>query len=118
MLSLSTHTLQNYFGFDQFRKGQQEIIHSILSGQDTLAVMPTGGGKSICYQVPALLTKGCCLVVSPLIALMQDQVHQLQQRKIPAAALYTGIDYHVQEKTLKQCFDGEIKLLYLSPERI
>ncbi|MCB0548430.1 MAG: RecQ family ATP-dependent DNA helicase [Phaeodactylibacter sp.] len=110
--------LRQYWGYDSFRPLQEDIIRSVLDGQDTLALMPTGGGKSICYQVPALCRKGICIVVSPLIALMKDQVENLQKRNIPAAAVYSGMHYRDIDRILDNCIYGNIKLLYLSPERL
>ncbi|MCB0618330.1 MAG: DEAD/DEAH box helicase, partial [Saprospiraceae bacterium] len=92
--------LREHWGYPEFRPLQEDIIRSVLAGHDTLALMPTGGGKSICFQVPALCQKGICLVVSPLIALMKDQVHQLQQRHIPAAAIFSGMDYRDIDRVL------------------
>ena len=83
--------LKNYWGYDAFRPLQEDIIRSVLSGRDTLALLPTGGGKSICFQVPALALPGICLVVSPLIALMKDQVEQLRKRNITGFAIYSGL---------------------------
>jgi len=110
--------LKKFWGYDSFRPLQRPIIDAVLSGQDTLALLPTGGGKSICYQVPALCFSGLTVVVSPLIALMQDQVHQLKRRNIPARALHSGLKRSDIEDILKQCVDGKIKLLYISPERL
>lgn len=110
--------LQNYWGYPNFRPLQEEIIQSVLDGNDTLALLPTGGGKSICFQVPALLQEGICIVVSPLIALMKDQVQNLQKRQIPAAAIYSGMHYHDIDRTFDNCVYGNTKLLYLSPERL
>lgn len=97
---------------------QEDIIRSVLEGRDTLALMPTGGGKSICYQVPALCREGICIVVSPLIALMKDQVQNLQKRNIAAEAIYSGMHYRDMDRILDNCIYGNIKLLYLSPERL
>jgi ATP-dependent DNA helicase RecQ len=97
---------------------QEDIISSVLNGQDTLALMPTGGGKSICYQVPALAKEGVCLVVSPLIALMKDQVDQLHRRKIKAFAIYSGMHFSEIEVALNNAVYGDAKLLYVSPERL
>lgn len=97
---------------------QEEIIRSILEGNDTLALLPTGGGKSICYQVPALMMDGLCLVISPLIALMQDQVNGLEQKGIPAVALHSGLAYYEVKKILQQATHGDFTFLYLSPERL
>lgn len=110
--------LQKYWGYSAFRPLQQDIIQSVLDGKDTLALLPTGGGKSICFQVPALCREGICIVVSPLIALMKDQVFQLEKRKIPAAAIYSGMHYRDIDRILDNCVYGTIKLLYLSPERL
>ena len=110
--------LKQYWGFEQFRPLQEEIIQSVLAGKDTLALMPTGGGKSICFQIPALCQEGICLVISPLIALMKDQVANLQKRNIPAVAIYSGMPYREIDLLLDNCIYGNIKLLYLSPERL
>lgn len=110
--------LKKYWGYDQFRPLQQEIIESVLAGRDTLALLPTGGGKSICYQVPAMVLPGLCVVVSPLIALMQDQVGRLEQLGIPAASVHSGMSYKTVKRVLENAADGTYKLLYVSPERI
>ena len=110
--------LKQYWNFDQFRPMQEEIIQSVLNGKDTLALLPTGGGKSICFQVPALVQEGVCIVISPLIALMQDQVQNLNSRGIQAAAIYSGMHYKEIDRTLDNCIYGKIKFLYLSPERL
>lgn len=110
--------LKNHWGFDQFRPLQEDIISSILANKDTLALMPTGGGKSLCFQVPALARDGLCLVISPLIALMQDQVANLQKANIKALALHSGMSYREIDYALDRCVHGDIKLLYVSPERI
>jgi ATP-dependent DNA helicase RecQ len=110
--------LQQYWGYDQFRPAQLETIQSVLEGTDTLTLLPTGGGKSICFQVPALCKPGICIVVSPLIALMKDQVESLQKRGIRAAAIYSGMHYSEIDRILDNCIHGDIKLLYLSPERL
>lgn len=110
--------MQRYWGYDQFRPLQESIIQSVLEGRDSLALMPTGGGKSVCYQVPALCRDGICLVVSPLIALMKDQVFQLQQRNIRAEAIYSGMHRQDIDRILDNCVYGDVKLLYLSPERL
>ncbi|MEY4728743.1 MAG: hypothetical protein RLZZ390_1267, partial [Bacteroidota bacterium] len=90
--------LKTYWGHDQFRPAQLEIIQSILEGKDTLAILPTGGGKSICFQVPAMAQDGLCLVISPLIALMEDQVNRLNENNMPAAALVSGMKLQEQEE--------------------
>jgi ATP-dependent DNA helicase RecQ len=110
--------LDEYWGYDSFRPLQQEIIESVLEGRDTLALLPTGGGKSLCYQVPALAQEGICLVVSPLIALMKDQVENLKKRGILAAAIYSGMSNRLIAQTLKNVAYGPYKLLYVSPERL
>lgn len=110
--------LRRYWGYPAFRPLQKEIITTVLSGRDTLALLPTGGGKSVCYQIPALLMPGICLVVSPLIALMQDQVTQLNERGIPAVALYSGMTYRQNNHALDACRQEYYKLLYVSPERL
>ncbi|MFN4974844.1 MAG: ATP-dependent DNA helicase RecQ [Bacteroidota bacterium] len=110
--------LTRFFQHQQFRPSQLAIIESVLEGKDTLALLPTGGGKSICFQIPALLRSGVCLVVSPLIALMNDQVARLQEKKIAAAALHSGQSREEMEELLLQATAGDIKFLYVSPERI
>jgi ATP-dependent DNA helicase RecQ len=112
------HVLKKYWGYDAFRPLQADIVQSVLEGHDTLALMPTGGGKSICFQVPALCQEGICIVISPLIALMKDQVHNLQIRQVPAAAIYSGMHYKEIDRTFDNCVYGNIKLLYVSPERL
>jgi ATP-dependent DNA helicase RecQ len=110
--------LQQYWHHDQFRPMQEEIIQSVLDGKDTLALLPTGGGKSICFQVPALITDGLCLVISPLIALMRDQVEGLLQKDIPAVALHSGLSFYEVKQILQQATHGDFKFMYLSPERL
>jgi len=110
--------LKNVFGFQQFRLAQEEVIQSVLSGRDTLAVMPTGSGKSLCYQLPSLLVPGTTLVVSPLIALMKDQVDALSHRKIRAAALNSSLRANEQEMVEKAFEAGILRLLYVAPERL
>lgn len=110
--------LKKYWGYDSFRPLQEDIIQSVLDGRDSLALLPTGGGKSICFQVPAMCMDGICLVISPLIALMKDQVYNLQKIGIPAAAIYSGMHYKEIDRTLDNCIYGGIKILYLSPERL
>lgn len=112
------HILQQYWKYDAFRPQQEDIITSVLQGHDTFALLPTGGGKSVCYQVPALLLDGICLVISPLIALMKDQVEQLLQRHIPAAAIHSGMTAFEVRRTLDEAVAGQYKFLYLSPERL
>ncbi|MBQ8456948.1 MAG: RecQ family ATP-dependent DNA helicase [Prevotella sp.] len=110
--------LKRYWGYDDFRGVQREIIESIGSGHDTLGLMPTGGGKSVTFQVPALSMEGVCIVITPLIALMKDQVHHLRQRGIIAAAIYSGMHRDDIIRILENCILGTTKLLYVSPERL
>jgi len=110
--------LKKYWGYDNFRPLQADIIQSVLTGQDTLALLPTGGGKSICFQVPALAKDGLCLVISPLVALMKDQVAQLQQRHLAAIAIHAGLHKREIDIALDNCVFGQVKFLYLSPERL
>ena len=110
--------LHEYFGYDSFRSIQEEIIRSIGSGRDTLGLMPTGGGKSITFQVPALAMPGVCIVVTPLIALMKDQVAKLRERGIKATAIYSGMSRDNIVAALDNCILGGYKFLYISPERL
>lgn len=110
--------LKQYWGYDHFRGIQEEIIHSIGDGKDTLGLMPTGGGKSITFQVPALAKDGLCLVITPLIALMKDQVQNLKSRGIKALAIYSGMSRQEIIITLENCIFGNYKFLYISPERL
>jgi ATP-dependent DNA helicase RecQ len=112
------HILKTYWGYDQFRPLQEDIVRRILEGKDTLALLPTGGGKSICFQVPALAMDGICIVVSPLIALMQDQVQNLVRRGIKAVAITGGMSKKEIDVAFDNCVYGQIKFLYLSPERL
>lgn len=117
-MQASRQILIKYWGYPDFRSKQDEIIKSVLNGRDTLALLPTGGGKSICYQVPGLMFEGITLVITPLIALMKDQVENLKKRKISAVALYSGLKHHEYEWAINQAIRGEAKFLYLSPERL
>ncbi|MDZ4203736.1 MAG: ATP-dependent DNA helicase RecQ [Bacteroidales bacterium] len=110
--------LAKYWGYTSFRPLQEEIINSVLQGNDTLALLPTGGGKSICFQVPAMAQEGICLVITPLIALMKDQVENLKKKGINAVAIYSGMNYHEIELAFDNCMFGDVKFLYLSPERL
>ena len=112
------YILKKYWGYDSFRSIQQDIIESIASGRDTLGLMPTGGGKSITFQVPALCMQGVCIVVTPLIALMKDQVAHLHRQRIQAAAIHTGMSHDEVLKTLENAVFGGVKILYVSPERL
>lgn len=117
-MSTPKDILQQYWGYDSFRPIQEEIIQSVLNAKDTLAILPTGGGKSICFQVPAMIKEGTCLVVSPLIALMIDQVARLNKLNIPAKAIHTGLNADEIEDILSTCEEGLLKFLYVSPERL
>lgn len=111
--------LKKYWGYDAFRPLQEDIILSVLNGQDTLALLPTGGGKSICFQVPALAFNGLCIVISPLIALMKDQVAHLKTHHIKAVAIYSGMSYYEIESAIQNVlYDKEYRFLYVSPERL
>lgn len=110
--------LKQYWGFSQFRPLQEEIIQAVLQKKDTLALLPTGGGKSVCFQVPVMAMEGICIVISPLIALIKDQVEQLKKRGIPVLAVYSGMHYQDVKKTLQNAAFGNYKFLYLSPERL
>ncbi len=118
MSAVAKKILLEYWGYSSFRPLQEEIIDSILQKNDTLALLPTGGGKSVCFQIPALVNKGMCLVISPLIALMKDQVGQLKNRKIPAKAIYTGMYFSEIDSVLNNAIYGKLKFLYVSPERL
>jgi ATP-dependent DNA helicase RecQ len=112
------HILQDVFGYSQFRHQQQAIVEHVIGGQDALVLMPTGGGKSLCYQIPALAREGLAIVVSPLIALMQDQVEALQQLGVNAAFLNSSLSAEDNSRITRQVLAGEIKLLYVAPERL
>lgn len=110
--------LKKYWGFDDFREGQQEIIESVVSGHDTLVLMPTGGGKSLTFQVPAMAKEGIAIVITPLISLMKDQVDRLHKCGIPALTIHSGMGVNEIDYTLDNCIYGNYKFLYVSPERI
>lgn len=117
-MNQAVDVLKKYWNYDAFRPLQQEIIETILAGKDALALLPTGGGKSICFQVPAIVMDGVCIVVSPLIALMKDQVDQLKRRNIKAEAVYSGMHFKDIERIMDNIILGDTKLLYISPERL
>src|ERR1700704_7074274 len=117
-LSRAQQILRTTFGFESFRAGQGEIIDTILSGGDVLAVMPTGSGKSLCYQLPALLRDGLTVVVSPLIALMRNQVAQLRDYGVAAASLNSSNDSSENRRILDQIERGALRLAYIAPERL
>ena len=110
--------LKKYWGYDSFRPLQQKIVEEVIDGSNVLALLPTGGGKSLCFQAPAMLMDGLCLVVSPLIALMKDQVDQLNKRGINSEAIFSGLSSNEIEIIFEKCKKGEIKFLYVSPERL
>ncbi|MGH9902518.1 MAG: RecQ family ATP-dependent DNA helicase, partial [Pyrinomonadaceae bacterium] len=109
--------LRTHFGFDDFREGQREVVAAVLDGHDTVVVMPTGGGKSLCYQLPAMMKEGATLVVSPLIALMKDQVDALHARGLPATFINSSVDFEEQKSRIRGVRRGEYKLVYVAPER-
>ena len=115
---LKYQTLKHFWGYDSFRDSQEEIINSIINEKDTMVLLPTGAGKSLCYQLPALLKEGVCIVISPLLALMKDQVNQLKHRNIEAEYLSSELDEYDAEVIYNRCKDGLTKLLYVSPERL
>jgi ATP-dependent DNA helicase RecQ len=110
--------LQKHFGWEAFRSGQRAVVEALLAGRDCLAVLPTGAGKSLCYQLPALVREGVVVVVSPLMALMQDQVNKLQRLGIPAACLYRGVEPAARQRLFTSLRDRRLRLLYLAPERM
>lgn len=110
--------LKRYFGYDQFRSGQETLIDSILSGRDTLGIMPTGAGKSLCFQIPALMMDGITLVISPLISLMKDQVGALNQAGIHAAFLNSSLTVSQYYKALEYARAGRYPIIYVAPERL
>ncbi len=118
MSRLTRSVLQQYWGYPSFRPFQEDIVDSVVAGRDTLALLPTGGGKSICFQVPAMAMEGICVVITPLIALMKDQVTHLLVKRIPAAVIYSGMHPDQVELTYNQAVFGRLKFLYVSPERL
>ena len=117
-MGIFTDILQQYWGYASFRPLQEDIVRSVYEGHDTLALMPTGGGKSLCFQVPAMAMDGLCLVITPLVALMKDQVENLRQRSIKAYAVYSGMTNEQIQTVLNNCQFGNYKFLYVSPERL
>ncbi len=113
----ATDSLRKHFGFEDFREGQRDVIATILSGKDAVVVMPTGSGKSLCYQLPAMMMEGATLVVSPLIALMKDQVDALQARGLPATFINSAIPEAEQRSRIESVRRGDYKLIYVAPER-
>ena len=118
LMAQARSLLLHHFGYPDFRPAQTPVIQSILSGKDTLAVLPTGGGKSICFQVPAMVLGGLSIVVSPLISLMQDQIEAATARGIPAACLNSSLGKEEQSRVRSSIKDGSVRLLYASPERL
>ncbi len=118
LLPTPEEALNTYWGYSEFRPMQREIIDSILAGRDTLALLPTGGGKSLTYQIPALTLRGVCIVVTPLIALMKDQVDRLRQQGVQAVAVHSGLSRRQIDVALDNCVYGDVKLLYVAPERL
>ena len=113
-----TTILNNTFGYTSFRPQQEEIIQTVLDGNDVLVIMPTGGGKSLCYQIPALALDGMAVVVSPLIALMDDQVSALKQMDIKAETLHSNLDPEESSRIVSEVNEGNLDILYISPERL
>lgn len=118
MISEAIDILRRVYGYDAFRPGQAEIVESVLAGNDALVLMPTGGGKSLCYQIPAIVRPGVGIVVSPLIALMQDQVSALNALGVRAAFLNSSLDYHAQQSVIDDIQAGRLDVVYLAPERL
>ena len=118
MLKQAKNILKKYYGYENFRDAQQNVIESILNKNDTVAVMPTGSGKSVCYQIPSLIFSGVTIVISPLISLMKDQVDALQEMEIPATFINSSINYTEIKKRLEEVQNGKYKLLYIAPERL
>ena len=110
--------LHQNFGWNSYKPGQRPIIEEILSGRDVLAILPTGGGKSLCYQLPALVKQGLVVVISPLVALMEDQVKQLRNRGIEAAFLHSGLELNQRRDVYQALNENKIRLLYIAPERL
>ena len=118
MIERAKNILKTVFGYEGFISLQQDVIENVLSGKDTLAVMPTGGGKSLCYQIPALIFDGLTVVVSPLMSLMKDQMRQLTELGIPVVLLNSSLASHVYRRNVERLRRGEPKLLYVAPETL
>ena len=118
MINRAEQILKHTFGYTEFRGSQKEVIETVLAGQDSLVLMPTGGGKSLCYQIPGLVRSGMAIVVSPLIALMQDQVSALQQLGLRAAYLNSTLSREEHNQVMRAIYDGELDMLYIAPERL
>lgn len=118
MINRAEQILKHTFGYTEFRGSQKEVIETVLEGQDALVLMPTGGGKSLCYQIPGLVRRGMAIVVSPLIALMQDQVSALQQLGLRAAYLNSTLSREEHNQVMRAIYDGELDMLYVAPERL
>src|SRR6201987_232932 len=118
MIDRAEQTLRDVFGLDAFRPGQSDVVAAMLSGRDVLSVAPTGSGKTISYWVPAVVDGGLTLVVSPLIALMKDQVDRLTERGVPATFINSSVEPSEQRERLRRAFAGEYRLLFLAPERL
>ncbi|HEX9025265.1 MAG TPA: RecQ family ATP-dependent DNA helicase, partial [Clostridium sp.] len=118
MENTALNVLEKYYGYRSFRRGQEDIIDTIIKGQDVLAIMPTGGGKSICYQIPALMLEGITIVISPLISLMKDQVDTLKDMGIRGALINSTLSSIEENEVINNLINGEIKILYIAPERL
>ena len=118
MFTKALPLLDKYFGYKGFRPGQEQAIRSVLNGENTICVLPTGGGKSICYQIPALILSGTTIVISPLISLMKDQVDTLLQAGIPATFINSSLTYKESSQRMKEAIEGKYKLIYVAPERL
>ena len=118
MLENATQLLQEYYGYDSFREGQEKVINYVMNGKSSLCVMPTGGGKSLCYQIPSLLLDGTTIVISPLISLMKDQVDTLLQAGIPATFINSTLSSEEVRETMEEVLNGQYRMLYIAPERL
>ncbi|SHE98649.1 ATP-dependent DNA helicase, RecQ family [Desulforamulus putei DSM 12395] len=118
MLDRAREILKQYYGYSSFRSGQEKIISSVLQGSDTLGIMPTGGGKSLCYQIPALMFSGITIIISPLISLMKDQVDALNSLGIEATYINSSLDQEEFEERIRRACQGKYKLIYVAPERL